>query len=86
VRIGLVANLNPPSGNLTGVTTLSVELEPKRLEVLHEAIPTATVIGTLVNSAGRNADILSRDLQAAVRTLGLGQARPEAAADRCRQE
>jgi putative ABC transport system substrate-binding protein len=72
VRIGLVASLNRPGGNLTGVTTLSVELEPKRLEVLHEAIPTATVIGALVNSAGRNADILSRDLQAAARTLGLG--------------
>jgi putative ABC transport system substrate-binding protein len=49
VRIGLVASLNRPGGNLTGVTTLSVELEPKRLEVLHEAIPTATIIGALVN-------------------------------------
>jgi putative ABC transport system substrate-binding protein len=72
VELGLVASLNRPGGNLTGVTTLSVELEPKRLEVLHEAIPTATIIGALVNSAGRNADILSRNLQAAARTLGLG--------------
>src|SRR5437899_3979252 len=46
-------------------------LEPKRVELLHEAIPTATIIGALVNSAARNAEILSRDLRAAARTLGL---------------
>jgi putative tryptophan/tyrosine transport system substrate-binding protein len=72
MEIGLVASLNRPGGNLTGVATLGGELEPKRLEVLHEAIPTATIIGALVNSASRNAEILSRDLRAAARTLGLG--------------
>jgi putative tryptophan/tyrosine transport system substrate-binding protein len=71
VELGLIASLNRPGGNLTGVTTLGVELEPKRLELLHEVIPTATIIGALVNSASRNAEILSRDLQAAARTLGL---------------
>jgi ABC-type uncharacterized transport system substrate-binding protein len=71
VEIGLVASLNQPGDNLTGVATLGAELEPKRVELLHEAIPSATIIGALVNSAARNAEILSRDLRAAARTLGL---------------
>jgi putative ABC transport system substrate-binding protein len=71
VEIGLVASLNRPGGNLTGVATLGAELEPKRVELLHEAIPSATIIGALVNSAARNAELLSRDLRAAARTLGL---------------
>jgi putative ABC transport system substrate-binding protein len=49
VEIGLVASLNRPGGNLTGVTALSVELGPKQLELLHELAPAATVIGLLVN-------------------------------------
>jgi len=71
VEIGLVPSLNRPGGNLTGVATLGAELEPKRLELLHEAIPAATIIGALVNPASRNAELLSRDLRAAARTLGL---------------
>jgi putative tryptophan/tyrosine transport system substrate-binding protein len=71
VEIGLVPSLNRPGGNLTGVATLGAELEPKRVELLHEAIPAATIIGALVNSAARNAEILSRDLRAAARILGL---------------
>ena len=44
VAAGLVASLNRPSGNLTGIASLNVEIEPKRLELLHEPVPTATII------------------------------------------
>jgi putative ABC transport system substrate-binding protein len=72
VALGLVASLNRPGGNLTGVTPLAVELGPKQLEVLHELVPTATIIALLVNPTNpTNAETLSRDLQAAARTLGL---------------
>jgi putative ABC transport system substrate-binding protein len=71
VEVGLVGGLNRPGGNLTGVTTLAAELGPKRLELLHEMVPAATVIALLMNPTFPNADILSRDLQAAARTLGV---------------
>ena len=71
VELGLVASLNRPGGNLTGVSTLSVELGSKRLELLHELIPTASLIGLLVNPAHPNAEILSRDAQTAAGILGL---------------
>jgi len=70
VEVGLVASLNRPGGNLTGVSTLSVELEPKRLELLHGVIPPARTIGALVNRTNPNAEIEARDLQAAARALG----------------
>jgi putative ABC transport system substrate-binding protein len=54
VRLGLVANLNRPGGNVTGVTNLIVEVTPKRLELLHELIPAVKVMALLVNSADRN--------------------------------
>jgi putative tryptophan/tyrosine transport system substrate-binding protein len=53
VRLGLVANLNRPGGNVTGVTNLIVEVAPKRLELLHELLPTAKVMALLVNPADR---------------------------------
>jgi putative ABC transport system substrate-binding protein len=71
VELGLVGSLNRPGGNLTGVTTLAAELGSKRLELLHEMVPAATVIALLMNPTFPNADILSRDLQAAARTLGV---------------
>ncbi len=71
VEQGLVASLNRPGGNLTGATTLAVELGQKRLELLHELVPKATLIGVLVNPTGPNLDAVLRDLRAAARTLGV---------------
>jgi ABC-type uncharacterized transport system substrate-binding protein len=72
VELGLVKSLNRPGGNLTGVTVLSVELVPKKLELLHEVVPAATVVGVLVNPANASvAEAMSIDLQAAARSLGL---------------
>src|SRR5262249_31922943 len=72
VELGLVASLNPPGGNLTGTTTLTLEVGPKRLELLHEMVPTATTIALLVNPTSPNlAEAQARDLQTAARTLGL---------------
>ena len=72
VEVGLVASLNRPGGNLTGVTNLNVEVGPKRLELLHELVPTATSVALLVNpTSPAIAEPFSRALQAAARTLGL---------------
>ena len=71
VGVGLVASMNRPGGNLTGVTTLGAALGPKRLELLHELIPTATTIGLLINPTNPNAANLSKDMQAAARELGV---------------
>ena len=69
VQVGLVESLNRPGGNLTGVTILAVELEPKLFELLHELAPAATVIALLVNPTSPFAE--SRDALAAARALGL---------------
>jgi putative tryptophan/tyrosine transport system substrate-binding protein len=73
VQIGLVASLNRPGGNVTGVTTLNVEVAPKRLELLHELIPAATVVALLVNPTSPTslAETTTRDTQGAARTLGI---------------
>ena len=71
IEAGIVTSLSRPSGNLTGITSLNVEVEPKRLELLHESVPTASTIGVLVNPAGPNAETQSRNLQAAARVLGV---------------
>jgi putative ABC transport system substrate-binding protein len=70
--VGLVASLNRPGGNVTGVTTLSAELASKRLELLHEVVPMATIVALLVNPTSTNlAESAVTELQAAARTLGL---------------
>jgi len=72
VEVGMVANLNQPGSNITGVSILDVELGPKRLELLHELIPTARIFAVLVNSSDpARAETESRNLKAAARALGL---------------
>jgi putative ABC transport system substrate-binding protein len=71
VRLGLVASLSRPGGNITGVVNLNIELGPKRLELLHELVPSVGVIFLLVNPTNPSADTISRDLQAAARSVGL---------------
>jgi putative ABC transport system substrate-binding protein len=71
VETRLVASLNRPGGNLTGVTTLGLELGPKRLEVMHQLMPVAKVFALLINPEHPNAASQSRDMQTAARALGL---------------
>jgi putative ABC transport system substrate-binding protein len=70
VQMGLVASLSRPSGNVTGVTQLNVEVASKRLELAHQLLPMATIIAVLVNSTNPNTEASVRDLQAAARALG----------------
>jgi len=67
---GFVASLNRPGGNLTGVSNLNVGLEQKRLELMHEVIPTAMIIALLVNPTNPLAETNTSDVQAAARILG----------------
>ena len=68
VRLGLVANLNRPGGNLTGAASMIVEVGPKRLELLHELLPTVGVMAFLVNPADRAlAQFQVREMQSAAR-------------------
>jgi putative ABC transport system substrate-binding protein len=71
VAMGLVDSLSRPGGNLTGVSSLSVEVTPKRLEFLHQALPTAGIFAVLVNPTSPTAESQLRDLQSAAGTLGL---------------
>jgi putative ABC transport system substrate-binding protein len=71
VKTGLVASLNRPGGNLTGVSMLNSELTPKRLELLHELVPTATVIAFLVNPTNPDPNPANDSFQAAARSLGV---------------
>jgi putative ABC transport system substrate-binding protein len=68
---GLVASLNRPGGNITGATLLNTELLPKRLEVMHELLPSARSIAVLLNPITPNVETQSREVQAAARTLGV---------------
>jgi putative ABC transport system substrate-binding protein len=72
VELKLVASLNRPGGNLTGVSNLNVELGSKQLELLREVVPSATTVGLLVNRTSPTfADILTKHVQAAAQILGL---------------
>ena len=72
VRLGLVASLNRPGGNVTGATQATVEVAPKQLQLLHELVPTASVMALLVNPANPTlAESNTKELQAAARILGL---------------
>lgn len=71
VQIGLVASLNRPGGNITGITLLSVEAEPKRFELLHEAVPSARAMALMLNPTNPNAQTQANMARAAAQRLGL---------------
>jgi putative ABC transport system substrate-binding protein len=71
VAAGIVASLNRPGANRTGVVSLTNELVPKRLELLHEAVPAADAISVLLNPSGRGGNRPPNDLQSAAHRLGL---------------
>jgi putative ABC transport system substrate-binding protein len=83
VRLGLVASLNRPGGNVTGVTQTNVEVAPKRLQLLHELVPTASIMALLVDPAVPTlTEITTKEMQAAAHTLGLELHVLTASADR----
>jgi putative tryptophan/tyrosine transport system substrate-binding protein len=72
VRLGLVASLARPGGNLTGINFLGAEMVAKRLELLRELVPAATRVAVLVNpTSGPSQEASVRDLEAAARAMGL---------------
>ncbi len=72
VASGFVASLDKPGGNVTGVTNLNVEMGPKRLELLHELLPSATIIAVLINPNSRAlGERFLQSLQPAARVLGM---------------
>src|SRR5262249_20138923 len=71
IKLGLVASLNRPGGNVTGSTQFNLEVGPKRLELARELFPGATVVGLLVNPANPLTATVSKDLQAVADTLGV---------------
>jgi putative ABC transport system substrate-binding protein len=71
VQIGLVASLNRPGGNLTGLSTLGLEVGPKQLELLHRLIPAVTTMALLVNPTFPDTTSLAQKLQSSARALGL---------------
>ncbi len=71
VELGLVASLDRPGGNITGITPITSVLGPKRLELLHHMVPTVGVVAILVNPNFPDTAIQEREAQSAARLLGL---------------
>jgi putative tryptophan/tyrosine transport system substrate-binding protein len=71
IGAGLVSSINRPRGNVTGIAPMFTLLGTKNLELLHELVPKATVIGVLANLSNPNAEHQVKDLEAAARILGL---------------
>jgi putative tryptophan/tyrosine transport system substrate-binding protein len=71
VKYGLVASLNRPGGNLTGVSLMLNDLGPKRLELMHDLVPGETKISALVNPTNPNAKSDTDDLLKAAHSMGL---------------
>ena len=83
VELGLVASLNRPGGNVTGVTSLNIEVAPKRLELMHELLPSVTSMALLINQAAPAlAEPLSRMSRVAAKALGLQLHIVQASSDR----
>ena len=70
VKLGLVASLNRPGGSATGVSMFLSEMEAKRLALLHELVPTATMIGVIVTPSSPSIDTQLREINSAARALG----------------
>jgi putative tryptophan/tyrosine transport system substrate-binding protein len=70
IELGLVANLNRPGGNITGIAIMAVEIETKRLELLHELAPTSTSIAILLNPSNAQSQTQEREAQRAARVIG----------------
>lgn len=70
IQQGLVKSFSRPDGNITGITTLAVELGQKRMELMRDVVPGARLIGVLINPTGPNLDSVTRDLNEAARTIG----------------
>src|SRR5215207_5619696 len=71
VALGVVDSLSRPGGNITGVSSLSVEVSRKRLEFMHELLPTAALFGVVVNPTSPTADSQLKNLHTAAKTLGV---------------
>src|SRR5262245_4429523 len=71
VQLGLVTSLNRPDGNITGVSVLNTTVMGKRLELLHQSVPTARVIGYLANPTSPTTEPESKELHQAARALGV---------------
>jgi len=70
VKFGLVASLNRPGGNATGVHVVTIDLEGKRLELLSEMVPASAPVGVLINPQGEHAEQQAKDVQAGGLRIG----------------